>query len=83
MSQAPHGGQAHVDRTRGQLPALQVDPLTGDDRFVKGQARLGAIPKDELINRVSITSLRGRGTQAAKHGGFGLIQIRKSEACFK
>src|ERR1035441_2604811 len=58
VGQAPHGGQAHVDGRRRQKSRLQLDPVAQDNVLAEGQARLGTVPSDEIVDRVRIGSGR-------------------------
>ena len=54
VSQTAHGCELLVDGVRGQTSRLQVHPIADYDDAVEGQARLGAIPCNELINGVLV-----------------------------
>src|ERR1035437_2198897 len=56
VGQAPYGGQAHIDGCRRKKSGLQFDPVAQDDMLAKGQARLGAVPGDEVVDRVRMGS---------------------------
>ncbi len=79
MCEAAHGGQLLVDGVGGQTSRLQVHPITDYDDAVEGQARLGAIPCNELINGVLIHAARGWRTEAIEHCQFAMIKIGQTK----
>ena len=54
----------------------------GDDGLIERQAGLGTVPKNEIIDGVSVSALGLREMQATKHGGLGLIDIGQSQLGF-
>jgi hypothetical protein len=56
VSQAPHGSQAYVDGCRCEKSRLQLDPVAQHNVLAEGQARLGTVPGDEIVDRVRIGS---------------------------
>jgi hypothetical protein len=56
VSEATHGGQLLIDRVCCQAPEFQVHTVTNDDDAVESQARLRAIPGDELIDGVLVNA---------------------------
>jgi hypothetical protein len=48
ISQPKHRGKSPVDRSRRESAILEKNPVTGDDNFVKRQARLGAIAHQKI-----------------------------------
>src|SRR5450755_2433599 len=48
---------------------------------VQRQARLGAVPSNELFNRISIRPPRFGRSQGVEHCGLGMIQIGEPKHC--
>ena len=79
------GCEPKVDRRRCVLPLFEVDPITENHCAVECEARLRAVPGDELTNRVIVGSLAAGGGQAVEYRRFGLFQVGKREdslGCF-
>src|SRR5262249_16663981 len=57
------------------MPRFQVHAIAHNHDAVEGQPRLGAIPGDELVDRVLVYSTRSWRAEAVKHGQFAMIQI--------
>jgi hypothetical protein len=60
-------------------------PFTSADNhnLVERQARLGAVPLNEFIDRVSISALRLGRAKAIQDRRFAVVQIREAELCFR
>ena len=71
--------QPEVDRRRCILLLFQVDPITENDRTVEGEARLRAVPTDELTNRLLVGTLAAGGRQAVENSRFGVLQVGKGQ----
>ena len=56
MCEAAHSSELLVDGVRGQTSGLQVHAIADYDDAVEGQARLGAIPRNKLINGVLVNA---------------------------
>jgi len=75
IGDAPNGGESQIDRGRGVVPLFEVDAVPEDNGAVEGEARLPAVPRDELCDRVIVRALTTGGGQAVQDGGFGLFEI--------
>src|ERR1035438_10452227 len=74
-SQPTYCRQSQVDCRGSVAPLLQRDSIPSHDGLVESQARLRAVPINELANRVIVGTLRtGRG-QAVEDGRLGLFKI--------
>ena len=62
---------------------FQGDPIARDNGFVEGESRFGAVPVDEIANRVVIRSLGTRRCETVQNGRFGLLQIGEAENGFR
>ena len=60
VSQSTHGCKLLIDRIGGQMPRFQVHAIAHHHNAVEGQPRLGAVPGDELVDRVLVNTARGR-----------------------
>ena len=58
VGQATHGSELLIDGVGGQMPRFQVHAVAHDHDAVEGQARLGAIPGDELVDGIRSTLFR-------------------------
>jgi hypothetical protein len=56
VSQTTHGGKLLVDGVGGQMPRFQVHAIAHDHDAVEGQARLGAVPRNELVDGVLVNT---------------------------
>jgi hypothetical protein len=63
---------------RARSARFQVNPVWQYDSAIEREPRFRAIPLDEFIDRMAITTLRFRRSKAANHGGLGLIEIWKT-----
>ncbi len=79
VSQAAHGRKLLVDGVRSQSPCLEVHAIADYDDAVEGEARLGAIPCNELINGVLVHAARGGRAEAIEHGRLAVVQIRQAK----
>jgi len=73
------GGQPQIDGRGRVMGLLEVDAIAEDDGAVECEARLRAVPGDELANRVLAGPLAARGRQAIQHGRLGLFQVGKGQ----
>ena len=71
--------QTAIDRFWCQKAGFEVDAISGHDGFVEGKSRFRAIPSNKLIDCVTITPLRIRGTQAIEHSAPRLIKVGKAK----
>jgi hypothetical protein len=79
MGHAAHGGQPQVDRGRRVVPLIQVNAIAEDHRPVEREPGLGAVPRDELSNRVVVGPLTAGRRETGEHGTFRLFEVRKRE----
>jgi len=56
-----------------------VHAVANDHDAVEGQAGLGAVPGDELVNGVLVHTARGWRAEAIEHGQLAVIQIRQAK----
>jgi hypothetical protein len=77
VSKAAHGCELLVDGVRCQTAGFQVHAVANDGDAIEGEAWLGAIPGDKLIDRVLVHSARGGRAEAVEHCQFAMIQIRQ------
>jgi hypothetical protein len=63
-----NGAESQVDRSWGQTPRFQVTPITKNHNAIECEARFGAIPVDELVNRVIVSALCIGVGETAEHG---------------
>ena len=73
VGETPNGSESSVDCSGRELPVFKVNPVSCNDSLVEGQSRFGAIPVDELIDGVSIPSLRLGRREAVKDRGTAVI----------
>ena len=78
-SQTPNGGQAEVDRGGRVLPLLEVNPIPEDHGAIEGETWLGAVPRDELPNRVVVGALAAGGRQAVQYRRLGVFKVRERQ----
>src|ERR1017187_4120345 len=83
VSESSHGRQPSVDRTGREAAILKVNSITGDHNLVERQAWLGAVPLNEFIDRVSISTLRLGRAKAIQDRRFAVVQIREAKLCFR
>jgi len=75
VREPPDGREPAVNRARRKLTGFQMNAIPGDDRFVEGKSGFGAVPAYELVNRVSVSSLRFPLRQTIENCRFGLIKV--------
>jgi hypothetical protein len=56
VSQTTHSCKLLVDGVGGQMPRFQVHAIAHDHDAVKGQAWLGAVPGDELVDGIPVNT---------------------------
>jgi hypothetical protein len=56
LSQTTHSCKLLVDGVGGQMPRFQVHAIAHDHDAVKGQAWLGAVPGDELVDGIPVNT---------------------------
>src|SRR5579863_10620325 len=61
------------------MPRFQVQTIAHNDDAVEGQPRFGAIPNNELIDRVLVNSARSWRPKAIENCCFTMIQIRQAK----
>ena len=75
----PNRGEPKVDRGR-RIPALfEVNPVPEHHGAVESEARLRAVPGDELTNRVVVGPLAAGGCQTVQHRRLGLFEVRERQ----
>jgi hypothetical protein len=57
VREAPEGREPAVNSAWCKLTRFQVDSTVADDGFVEGKPGFGAVPGDELVYRVPVSSL--------------------------
>src|SRR5689334_712590 len=58
---------------------FQLDAIPKHDCLVECDARLGAVPTYEIVDRDTIRSLRLRRTQGIQNGQLRMVQVRKPQ----
>lgn len=58
ICKAPYGCQPSVNRVGSESARLEVNSITSNDSLVEGQPWFRAIPLNEFVNGMAITSLR-------------------------
>ncbi len=61
------------------MPQFQVHAIAHDDDAIEGEAGLGAVPGDELVDGVLVDSARSWRAEAVEHRRFAMIQIRQAK----
>ena len=79
VRQPSNSGQLLVDGVRRQTSGFQVHAVANYHNAVECQSWFGAIPGDELIDRILVHAARGWRTEAVKHGPLAMIQIRQAK----
>lgn len=75
ISHAAYRRQTQIDGVWSVPFLLQVNPVSQDHRAIEGQARLGAIPLDEVVDGMVVRSLPAHGCEGIEDSGFGLFEI--------
>src|SRR5271167_1184887 len=83
VGEPPHCSESSIDRSCRELAILEENAITGNHNLVERQARLGAVPLNELIDPVSISALRLGRAKAIQDRRFAVVQIRQAELCFR
>ena len=83
VCEPPDCRKPEVDCRRGQPTRLQLKPIPKHDCLVERDPRLGAVPRDEIVDCESIRSLRLRRPKSVQDGTLGEIQIWQSEDPFR
>src|SRR5208283_5846190 len=81
MREPPDGSQPLIDRCCRQSAGFKVYAVADHHDAVQCQAWLGAVPSNELFNRICIRPPRFGRSQGAEHCGLGMIQIGEPEDC--
>jgi hypothetical protein len=81
VSETAHGSEAQIDRARSKPPRLEIGPVPENNDSVERQARLRAVPFDELVNRVAVTALGFEAGKAIQHSGFSMLEIGQAQNC--
>jgi len=79
MCQASHRAKLLVDRVRGQPSGFEVHAIANHHDAIKGQAGLGTVPGNELIDGVVVHAARGWRSETVEHRTFAVIQIGQSQ----
>ena len=58
VCKAPYGCQPSINRVGSELAGFEVNSIASHDSLVEGQPRFRAIPLNEFVNGMPITSLR-------------------------
>ena len=83
VGEPPHCSESSIDRSCRELAILEENAITGDHNLVERQARFGAVPLNEFIDRVSISALRLERAKAIEDRRFAVVQIWEAELCFR
>ncbi len=75
IGHSAHRRQTQIDGVWSVPFLLQVNPVSQDHCAIEGQARLGAIPLDEVIDGMVVRSLPAHGCEGIEDSGFGLFEI--------
>jgi len=54
ISEAPDGGQSHIDRGGREVLLFEKEPVLEDDRPVKCQTWFGTVPPDKFVDGVTV-----------------------------
>ena len=54
ISEAPDGGQSHIDRGGREVLLFEKEPVPEDDRPVKCKAGFGTVPPDKFVDGVTV-----------------------------
>src|SRR5664279_4449652 len=77
MREPPDGSQPLIDRCCRQSAGFKVYAVADHHDAVQRQAWLGAVPGNELFNRIFIGPPRCGRSQGVEYCGLGMIQIRE------
>src|SRR5882762_1414981 len=80
---APNGGQPKISCGWRISALFKVNPISKHHRAIEREARLGAVPTDELANRVLVRSLATGRCQAVEDGRFGMFEIGERQNTFR
>src|SRR5213596_1984588 len=78
-----NGREPQIDRGRGVLPLLEMNPIAEDDGAVKRETWLRAVPRDELTNRVIVGALIASRGQAADDRRLRVLKVGQGEHTFR
>jgi hypothetical protein len=79
VGKPPYCAKPEVDRAGGQLPALQVVPVSENHDPIKRETRFGAIPVHELVDCMSIATLCVGTAQAVENCRLRKLEIRQAQ----
>ena len=79
ISHAAYRRQTQIDGLRSVPFLLQVNPVSQYHGAIEGQARLGAIPLDEVVDGMVVRSLPAHGGEGIEDSGFSLFEIRQCQ----
>ena len=54
ISEAPDGGQSHIDRGGREVLLFEKEPVPEDDRPVKCKTWFGTVPPDKFVDGVTV-----------------------------
>jgi len=73
VRESAHGAKAQIDCARCEFTGFEMRPIAQDHYPVERQARFRAIPVNEFIDRVTITSLGVRTCETVQDRGFCML----------
>jgi hypothetical protein len=82
ISEAAYRPMAQIYSARREVTAFEVDAITQNHCSVERQPRLGAVPFNELVHRVTVAALGIGRCEAIEDGGLCLIEVRQSQDRF-
>src|SRR5262249_54373411 len=82
VGEAPDCAQTEIDGARRQMPRLQVDAISEDDGLAEREPRLRAVPLNEFLDRMPVSSLCVNRTEAVQNSRLRLVQVGQAQHCF-
>jgi Domain of unknown function (DUF6429) len=79
VSQAAHGCKLLVDSVGRQTARFQGHAVAHDHDAIEGEARLRAIPRDELVDGVLVNAARAGRREAVEHRRLGMVEVWQPE----
>jgi len=77
ISKPPNGGEPNIDRRWSEILPLEEEPVSQYNGPIEREARLRAVPPDELIDGVTVGFLRACRRERAQNRIFRLFEIRE------
>jgi hypothetical protein len=79
VRETPDSPKAEIDRPWREVAGLKVHTISQNDSLAKRQARLRAVPIDELVDGVPVAALCIGGRQAVDDGRLRMFEVGQSQ----